>query len=214
MSKKLLKRFKKQFGAKVLETSDQFGDETALVDPKIWVEAATYLRDDDKFEMKHFTDLTAVDYPEREPDEPRFEVILAVRSLSTNKRMRIKTRVEDGKSLPSLKPVYAGADWAEREVFDMFGITFEDHGDLRRILMYEEFEGYPLRKDYPIDRAQPLVPYRNVPGITKLPPFGIEEGQPWGRVDWSGRLDDGDAPVSRAKHRYSGNKTSANQESE
>ncbi|MGB5704298.1 MAG: NADH-quinone oxidoreductase subunit C, partial [Polyangiales bacterium] len=91
-----------------------------------------------------------------------------------------------------------GANWAEREVFDMFGIEFQDHPDLRRILLYEEFIGHPLRKDYPIDKAQPLVPYREVTDITKLPPFGIEEGQPFARIDWEARLAGGDHQVSPA----------------
>jgi len=82
----------------------------------------------------------------------------------------------------------AGANWAEREVFDMFGIRFKDHPDLRRILMYDEFEGYPLRKDYPIDRVQPIVEYRDSNEMTKQAPFGIEEGQPFARIDWEARL--------------------------
>ena len=80
----------------------------------------------------------------------------------------------------------------------MFGIAFDGHPDLRRILLYEEFEGHPLRKDYPIEKAQPLVPYRNVEGVEKLPPFGPDMGQPWARVDWSDRIDGGDRQVSPA----------------
>lgn len=80
----------------------------------------------------------------------------------------------------------------------MFGIRFEGHPDLRRILLYEEFEGFPLRKDYPIDKAQPLVPYRDTDSIQKLPPFGIEEGQPFARIDWEARMAGGDRQVSPA----------------
>ena len=78
----------------------------------------------------------------------------------------------------------------------MFGISFDGHPDQRRILLYEEFEGHPLRKDYPISKTQPLVPYRDAPGNQKLPPFGPDEGQPWGRIDWGARLADGDLSVS------------------
>jgi NADH-quinone oxidoreductase subunit C len=149
---------------------------------------ATFLRDDDQLKMNMFTDLTAVDYPEREPDEPRFELVLMVRSLEKNHRVIVKTKVADGATPATLVGVWAGANWAEREVFDMFGIRFKDHPDLRRILMYDEFEGYPLRKDYPIDRVQPIVEYRDSNEMTKQAPFGIEEGQPFARIDWEARL--------------------------
>lgn len=196
MSKKLLERLTAQFGDRILETSDFRGDEVALVAAKDWVEVATFLRDDADTQMNHFIDLTAVDYPEREPDLPRFDVLLSLRSIEKNHRFRLKTRVEDDAEAPTLTSVWAGTNWAEREVFDMFGIRFSGHPDMRRILMYEEFVGHPLRKDYPIDRAQPLVPYRDEADITKLPPFGVEEGQPWARIDWGARLGGDDKQVS------------------
>ncbi|HKU45044.1 MAG TPA: NADH-quinone oxidoreductase subunit C, partial [Polyangiales bacterium] len=96
-----------------------------------------------------------------------------------------------------LTPVWQGADWTEREVFDMFGITFRGHPDLRRILMYPEFVGYPLRKDYPINKTQPLIPYRDV-GPSKLPPFGPDEGNPYGRIDWLARMAGRNLQVSPA----------------
>ncbi|HVZ30901.1 MAG TPA: NADH-quinone oxidoreductase subunit C, partial [Polyangiaceae bacterium] len=84
-------------------------------------------------------------------------------------------------------------------VYDMFGIRFEGHPDLRRVLLYEEFVGYPLRKDYPIDRTQPLVPYRDAGvSVAKLPPFGQDEGQPWTRINWQARLKNADRQVSPA----------------
>jgi NADH-quinone oxidoreductase subunit C len=171
-----------------LSTSDFRGDDSAFVAPADWVAAATLLRDDEQLKMDMFTDLTAVDYPEREPDEPRFELVLMVRSLDKNHRVILKTKVADGATPPTLTGVWAGANWAEREVFDMFGIRFKDHPDMRRILMYDEFEGYPLRKDYPIDRVQPIVEYRESNDMAKLAPFGIEEGQPFARIDWEARL--------------------------
>jgi NADH-quinone oxidoreductase subunit C len=196
MSKAAIARLKAQFGDKVLSTSDFRGDDSAYVAPGDWLAVATFLRDDEQLKMNMFTDLTAVDYPEREPDEPRFELVLMVRSLEKNHRVIIKTKVADGATPATLTGVWAGANWAEREVFDMFGIRFAGHRDLRRILMYDEFEGYPLRKDYPIDRVQPLVEYRDVDDTLKLPPFGIEEGQPFARVDWEERLAGRDEQVS------------------
>ncbi|MGE0787060.1 MAG: NADH-quinone oxidoreductase subunit C [Sandaracinaceae bacterium] len=200
MSKKVLDRLKQELGDKILETSDFRGDDEATVAPSTWKAALTFLRDDPQMAMDHFIDLTAVDYPEREPETPRFDVLVIVRSMKHNHRVRLKTRVRDGENVPTCADLWVGADWAEREVFDMFGIRFDGHPDLRRILMYPEFEGYPLRKDYPIAQTQPLVPYRDVEGTEKLAPFGADEGQPWGRIDWVARLNDGesDIPVSPA----------------
>ncbi|MCB9661403.1 MAG: NADH-quinone oxidoreductase subunit C [Polyangiales bacterium] len=188
MSKAVIARLKTQFGDKVLASSDFRGDDSATVAMGDWVAVATFLRDDAQLKMDMFTDITAVDYPEREPDEPRFELVLMVRSLEKNHRAILKTKVADGATPPTLTGVWAGANWGEREVFDMFGIRFKDHPDMRRILMYDEFVGHPLRKDYPIDRVQPIVEYRDATDMAKLAPFGIEEGQPFARIDWEARL--------------------------
>lgn len=197
MSKKVVKRLEKEFKDKIVSKSDFRGDEEVTVAAKDWVTIATFLRDDEKTQMNHFTDITAVDYPEREVEGgKRFDVLLLCRSMELGHRIRLRTELGDGESLASLTSVWAGANWGEREVYDMFGITFDGHKDLRRILMYDEFEGWPLRKDYPIDRAQPLVEYRDVDDTLKLPPFGIEEGQPFGRIDWEERLAGRDEQVS------------------
>ncbi|MBN1656060.1 MAG: NADH-quinone oxidoreductase subunit C [Deltaproteobacteria bacterium] len=196
MSKSVLDRLKAVFKERILETNDFRGDEEARVAPEDWLQIATFLRDDAETEMNFYTDLTAVDYLEREPKEPRFDVILMVRSLAKNHRIRIKTRVGVDQELDSLVSVWRGADWSEREVYDMFGIRFKNHPDLRRILLYDEFEGYPLRKDYPIEKTQPLVPYRDVEGIEIVPPFGPDEGKPWNRIDWLERTNGRDLHVS------------------
>lgn len=194
MSKAIVDKLKAEIGDSV--TVETFrGDDRAHVPLNEWVRAATFLRDAG---MDFFGDLTAVDWPERTPEIPRFELVLYVRSSETGKRAFVTTDVAEGSKAPSLTKVWAGANWAEREVYDMFGVEFSGHDDMRRILLYEEFEGYPLRKDYPIDRAQPLVEYRQVDGLTKFPPFGIEEGQPFARIDWQERLAGRDAQVSPA----------------
>lgn len=198
MSKKVLDRLKAELSDRIVETSSFRGDDQAIVAPKDWRAVATFLRTDPQCAMDHFLDLTGADYPEREPELPRFDVLLIVRSTQHNHRVRLKTRVGDGESLASLIEVWPGANWAEREVFDMFGVRFEGHPDMRRILLYDEFVGYPLRKDYPIEKTQPLVPYRDVSGIEKLPPFGPDEGQPWTRLDWTERLEGRDVQVSPA----------------
>ena len=105
-------------------------------------------------------DLTAVDYlkyPGRE-DGPRFEVVYHLFSVGYNHRLRVKVRVdEDDAQVPTAVDLWPIANWFEREVWDMFGIRFAGHPDPRRLLMYEEFVGHALRKDYPIDRRQPLI---------------------------------------------------------
>ena len=194
MSKKVIDRLKADFGDAILADSDFRGDFEVVVAKKTWKKIALFLRDE--LEMNHIIDITAVDYPEREPEEPRFEMKLIVRSMKTGNRIRVAARLPDGQKIDSLTDVWAGANWAEREIYDMFGISFDGHPDQRRILMYEEFEGHPLRKDYPIEKTQPLVEYRDVSGTDKLAPFGPDEGQPWGRIDWAARLAGGDVQVS------------------
>lgn len=107
----------------------------------------TFLRDDPGCLFKMLVDVTAVDYPER---PARFEVVYNLLSLKHNRRVRLKLAVEDGVAVPSVAGVFASASWYEREVWDMFGISFTGHPDLRRILTDYEFEGHPLRKDFPL----------------------------------------------------------------
>jgi NADH-quinone oxidoreductase subunit C len=181
MSQRVLEVLRQQFGAAILETHAQFGDETAVVEPARWREIAQFLRDDPRTDMDMFIDLTAVDYPAR---RPRFEVVLHVRSVDKLHRIRLKARVgaADGTDvrIPSLLPVWSGAEWFEREAYDLLGVQFDGHPDLRRILLYEQFQGHPLRKDYPAGRVQPLVPFR-AECQGKLAPFGPDEGMPFGR---------------------------------
>jgi NADH-quinone oxidoreductase subunit C len=182
MSRIILELLRSAFGPAILETHSALGDDTAVVEPQRWLDAAQLLRDDPVADMDAFVDLTAVDWLGRR--QPRFEVVLHVRSSSKLHRVRLKTRVGDeegkGASVSSLVAVWPGAGWFEREAYDMFGIEFEGHPDPRRILLYDEFVGHPLRKDYPAGRTQPLVPYREgAPG--KLAPFGADEGMPFGR---------------------------------
>ena len=143
----------------VLETHAHVGDATARIDLERVVEVARLLRDDSELEFEMLTDVTAVDYL---GEEPRFEMVYHFYSVARNQRLRIKARVpEEPAEIDSLVDVYASANWMEREVWDLYGIRFKGHPDLRRILLYEEFEGHPLRKDYPKEKRQPLVGPRN-----------------------------------------------------
>jgi len=195
MSRKVLDAVQQAFVGRGVQEETFRGDDRLLVSPAMWREVALFLRDEPSLQMNHFIDLTAVDYPDR---EARFDVVLLVRSQVTSLRAIMKTQLPDNTPLDSLTGVWTGTNWAEREAFDMFGIKFAGHPDLRRILLYPEFEGYPLRKDYPIDRTQPLIEYRDVEGIDKLTPFGAEEGQPWNRIDWGARREGRDLQVSPA----------------
>jgi NADH-quinone oxidoreductase subunit C len=184
MAQKLLDILIERFGdSVVLETHNHCGDETAIIEPSRWREVATFLRDDPRCKMDMLADLCGVD---RFDVTPRFEVVAHLNSIANAHRLRIKARVgdEDGEGavVDSLVPVWAGANWFERETYDMFGIRFSDHPDLRRILLYEEFEGHPLRKDYPAAKIQPLVPFREGADVLdKLPPFRSDEGMVFGR---------------------------------
>jgi NADH-quinone oxidoreductase subunit C len=131
------------------------GDATAIVPREKLVEASRFLRDDPELRFDMLLDVTAVDYLGR---VPRFEVVYHLYSLPLNHRIRIKVPLEESDPrLPSLVPIWAGADWLERETWDLYGIVFEGHPDLRRIYLYEEFHGHPLRKDYPKEKRQPMI---------------------------------------------------------
>jgi NADH-quinone oxidoreductase subunit C len=131
-----------------------------VVDRAAIVDALRFCRDDAALGFDVLMDLTAVDYlkfPGRE-DGPRFDVVYHLYSLPHNHRLRLKVRVdEDDAVVPTAVELWPIANWLEREVWDMFGIRFAGHPDPRRLLMYEEFVGHPLRKDYPINRRQPLI---------------------------------------------------------
>lgn len=109
------------------------------------LEIARYCRDEESFNM--LSDLTAVDWPKR---EKRFDLVLNLYSFRKNERLRLKAHVAENESIASVTPVWPAANWLEREAYDMFGIIFEGHPDLRRILLPDEWQGYPLRKDYDI----------------------------------------------------------------
>jgi NADH-quinone oxidoreductase subunit C len=130
------------------EAEEFRGETSLLVSPEFHVEAARILRDE--FEFNMLLDETAVDYYPQE--NPRFHVVYHLYSMSHNQILRVRVPVADGgnPSMPTLEKVYPNANWKEREIWDMFGIHFEGHSDMRRILMPDDWEGFPLRKDYPL----------------------------------------------------------------
>jgi NADH-quinone oxidoreductase subunit C len=156
----ILERLRARFGAGVVDTHAHRGDHTALLDRSVLLEVLRYCRDDAALGFDVLVDLTAVDYlayPGRE-DGPRFDVVYHLYSLAHNHRLRVKVRLdEDDAVVPTAVRLWPIANWLEREVWDMFGVRFGGHPDPRRLLLYEEFVGHPLRKDYPVNRRQPLI---------------------------------------------------------
>jgi NADH-quinone oxidoreductase subunit C len=144
-----------EFGGEVLSTHSDFGDDTAVVRRESIVRICTFLRDDPELLFDFAMDLTGVDYL---GEEPRFEVVYHLYSLAKKHRVRLKARVpENDPVIDSVASVWPGLDWYEREAYDMYGIVFRGHSNLKRILMYEGFVGHPLRKDYPKAKRQPTI---------------------------------------------------------
>jgi NADH-quinone oxidoreductase subunit C len=156
----ILGRLRDRFGERVREVHAYRGDHTAVLGRDVLVDVLRFCRDEADLRFDLLADITAVDYlrfPGRE-DGPRFEVVYHLYSIPHNHRVRLKVPVEeDDPVVPTATGLWPIADWLEREVWDMFGVRFAGHPDLRRLLMYEEFVGHPLRKDYPVDRRQPLI---------------------------------------------------------
>jgi NADH-quinone oxidoreductase subunit C len=154
-----LERLREALPGAVLDSHERLGDATAVVDPERIVEVMRLLRDGEGLDFDMLSDLCAVDYLGR---EPRFEVVYHLYSTRHNHRLRVKAGVSEAScEIDSLVEVWPSANWMEREVWDLYGVRFRNHGDLRRILLYEEFEGHPLRKDYPKEKRQPLIGPRN-----------------------------------------------------
>jgi NADH-quinone oxidoreductase subunit C len=130
------------------------GDWTVIVPAARLPEVASHLRDAPDAAFDCCSDVTATDWP---PRAPRFDVIYTLYSTRHRQRVRIKVRAADGEAVPSVAGVWPAANWLEREVFDMFGITFSGHPDLRRILMPDDWQGYPQRKDYPLEGPGEMV---------------------------------------------------------
>ncbi len=186
-SSALIEIVKDRFPDAALASHTWRGDETVILRRDFLLEVSQFLKDDPALQMNFLMDLTAVDYsafgkspapaffassgvvvspssqipdenPWPGPQDARFAVAYHFYSLEHKHRLRLVVPVEEADAeVESLTSLWAGADWLEREVWDMFGIRFRGHSDLKRILMYDEFEGHPLRKDYPVNKRQPLI---------------------------------------------------------
>lgn len=145
----IAEKIKERFPDDFVEAREYRGQLSVIVKKDRIVEICRFLHDDPELAFDHITDVTAVDYPN---DEERFEVVYHFYSIPKNHRIRLKARVrEEDCAIDSVTGIWQGANFMEREVYDLMGIRFNGHPDLRRILLTDDFEGHPLRKDYPVE---------------------------------------------------------------
>jgi NADH-quinone oxidoreductase subunit C len=159
----LVKRYKEKFGPAILEAWTDRKQSILVVARELLAEIAIYSRDDEKFDW--LSDLTAVDWPKR---EKRFDIVLLMYSFEKNERLRLKVHASEDERVPGVQGIWSTANWMEREAYDMFGVIFEGHPDLKRILLPDEWQGFPLRKDYDILKQDTAWIRENL---------GIESGQ-------------------------------------
>jgi NADH-quinone oxidoreductase subunit C len=145
-----IERLHSRFADAVLERGSFRDQHWAVVPPSRWLEVARWLRDDPETDFNVLVDITAVHWPHRNPP---MEIVAHLYSHARNDYLRLKTRVGDAGPIDSLTPLWRSADWNERETFDMFGIEFAGHPNLRRILMPEDYTDFPLRKELPLYRG-------------------------------------------------------------
>ena len=135
------------FSGEITATDVFRGDVTHTVNKLSLRSLCTYLRSESDLAFNYLVDVLGVD---RNTENGRFEVVYVLYSIPNKQRIRLKVRLDDGESVPTVSDIWAGANWPEREVYDMFGIVFDNHPNLQRIYLEEGWEGYPLRKDYPL----------------------------------------------------------------
>jgi len=172
-----------------------FGELTLTVDPARVIDALEFLRDDPAAQFVSIIDISGADYPER---GKRFEVVYHLLSPKLNRRVRVKVATDEATPIASATAVYPGADWYEREIYDLFGVLFDGHPDLRRILTDYGFDGHPLRKDFPMTGFVELR-YDDQEKRVRYEPVRLE--QEFRRFDflspWEGAPPPGDEKASR-----------------
>ena len=153
-----IQKLQEHFGDRIQTVPSAIDMDTVMVERKSIVEVCRFLREQDELDFDLLRDITCVDYIH---ETPRFEVVYHLYSIYHGHEIRLKVRLEEqDPRIDTVTDIWTGANWYEREVYDFFGIKFDNHPDLRRILMYPEFVGYPLRKDYPVQKEHPLYEER------------------------------------------------------
>jgi NADH-quinone oxidoreductase subunit C len=184
-------------GAAITSSSQAFGELTVVVQREAIIEVLTKLRDDPALQFEQLIDICGVDFPER---VERFEVVYHLLSIRKNLRVRVKLSTDEASPVQSVIPLHPGANWFEREAFDMFGILFSGHPDLRRLLTDYGFQGHPLRKDFPLtgyvevryDDEKKRVVYEPVKLNQEFRSFDFES--PWEGVTYNIPGDEKAAP--------------------
>ena len=161
----------------MIEASEFLGQLSIRIEPAHIVEVCDGLKRDDDTPFNYLSDLTCVHYPDRK--EAPFEVVYNLYSIPANERVRLKVGV-DGDGVASVTGVWPAADWPEREVYDLFGVRFRDHPDLRRILLPPDWEGHPLRKDYPLEFVENKWTENHLPEFTDVQREQLEQRRAYG----------------------------------
>ena len=167
----ILKSIQEKLGEILVSHTVRLGELTVEVNAESIRKVLTYFRDNSTLNFRQLIDICGADYPER---FPRFEVVYHLLSLKHNHRIRVKVRLDEGEAIDSVTNVFAGANWFEREVWDMYGIPFNGHPDLRRLLSDYTFEGHPLRKDFPLTGYQE-VRYDEVTKKVMYEPVNLQQ---------------------------------------
>lgn len=182
------KKLTDRFGGRSVQTLYENDELIIILSKAILLKVLSFLKDDKDFQFKQLIDICGVDYPDR---LDRFEIVYHLLSISLNQRVRVKLSVNDEETVPSIVTIYDAANWYEREVWDLFGIIFTDHPDLRRILTDYGFEGHPLRKDFPLsgfiqvkyDDSEKKVVNEKVSLVQDFRKFDFES--PWEGPDYN-----------------------------
>src|SRR5882672_1020300 len=175
---KLVKQLKAQFDGVVTEASEFIGQVSVLIQPDSIVAVCRFLKDDAEARFNYLSDLTFVQYPMR-AGAP-LEIVYNLYSISRNERIRLKVSIADGAQVDSVTEVWPTANWMEREVFDLFGVSFRNHPDMRRILLPPDWEGHPLRKDYPLEFIENEWTKRHLPEMTEVQREQLDQRRAYG----------------------------------
>jgi NADH-quinone oxidoreductase subunit C len=173
----LVKKLKEKLGEAVLEASEFLGQLSIRIQPPSVVEVCDYLKSDPETLFNYLSDLTCVHYPDNK--EAPLEVVYNLYSISRNERVRLKAAVNE-EGIESVTSVWPSADWPEREVYDLFGVVFHNHPDLRRILLPPDWEGHPLRKDYPLEFVENRWTENHLPEFTDVQKEQLEQRRAYG----------------------------------